>query len=48
MCLEKSREGHSNNQCQVLVKCQGKNQPSVEFSNKEVDCDFVENSCNTM
>lgn len=39
MCVEKSGEG------QVLVKCQGRIELFVELSNKEVDCDFVENSC---
>lgn len=44
MCVEKSREGQSN-QCQVLAQCQGRIELSVEFSDNGIDHDFVENSC---
>lgn len=41
MHLEKSREGQSNDQCQVLVKRQGRIERSVEFSNKGVDYELL-------
>lgn len=42
--IEKSRKGQSN-QCQVMVKCQRRIEVVIEFSNKKVDHNFVENSC---